>query len=232
MTRSRTGTLRRAQVATNFPAAAVQSVMAQHEQDLALVRLVVAGDRRAFDRLFELVFARLYRFVLLRVGRDADVAQDLCQQVLERAVRRLASYRGEASLLTWLCTIARHEIADHWEREQRTQRRTVSYDHDESLRHVLESLQADPASSPEAAREQRDLRLLVQTVLDHLPLNYGDVLEWKYVDGLDATSIGQRLNLSATAAHSLLARARHAFRTEFEAIVGELAAGAALENPR
>ena len=111
-------------------------------------------------------------------------------------------------------------------------RRTVSYDHDERLRHVLESLQADPACGPEAAREQRDLRLLVQTVLDHMPSNYGDVLEWKYVDGLDAASIGRRLNLSASAAHSLVARARHAFRTEFDAIVGELAGGAALENLR
>lgn len=205
--------------------------MVQNEQDLALARRVVAGDRKAFDRLFELVFARLYRFVLLRVGRDVDSAQDLCQQVLERAVRRLAQYRGEASLFTWLCTIARHEIADHWEREARTNGRTLSYDHDETLRHALESLQADPASGPETAREQRDLRLLVQTVLDHLPNDYGDVLEWKYVDGLDATTIGQRLNVSASAAHSLVARARHAFRAEFEAILGELGAGASLENP-
>jgi RNA polymerase sigma-70 factor, ECF subfamily len=206
--------------------------MVQHDTDLALARRVVAGDRQAFDRLFDQVFARLYRFVLLRVGRDADAAQDICQSVMERAVTRLAQYRGEASLFTWFCTIARHEIADHWERLGRHRQQTVSYDQDEGLRHALESLQADPAAGPEAAREQRDLRLLVQTVLDHLPTDYGDALEWKYVDGLDAATIGRRLDLSPVAAHSLVARARRAFRAEFEAILGELAAGTSLENPR
>lgn len=206
--------------------------MAEHELDLQLARRVVGGDRAAFDRLFELVFARLYRFVLLRIGRDADAAQDLCQQVMERAVRGLDKYRGEASLFTWLCTIARRELADYWERHARGRGRTLSYDQDDTLRHVLESLEADPRLGPESQSEQRDLRLLIQTVLDHLPPNYGNVLEWKYIDGLDAATIGERLQLSPTAAHSLVARARNAFRSELAAIADEFRAGATLERPQ
>ena len=53
--------------------------MVDHELDLQLARRVVAGDSAAFDRLFDLAFSRLYRFVLLRVGRDPDAAQDLGQ---------------------------------------------------------------------------------------------------------------------------------------------------------
>lgn len=206
--------------------------MADHELDLQLARRVVAGDSAAFDLFFGRVFSRLYRFVLLRVGRDADTAQDLCQQVMERALRRLDQYRGEASLFTWLCTIARHELADHWERAARSSSRTMSYDQDDSLRYVLESLEADPRLRPEAQQEQSDLRLLIQTVLDHLPPNYGNVLEWKYVDGLDAASIGERLSVSPAAAHSLLARARSAFRSEFEAIMHEVDARAVTETSR
>ncbi len=206
--------------------------MADHELDLQLARRVVAGDSAAFDRLFDLVFARLYRFVLLRIGGDADAAQDLCQQVMERAVRHLHQYRGEASLFTWLCTIARRELADFWDRDTRARRRTRSYDQDDALRHVLESLEGDPRLQPEAQTEQRELRLLIQTVLDHLPPNYGNILEWKYVDGLDAASIGERLQVSATAAHSLLARARSAFRSEFDAILREVDAGIAMEKHR
>ncbi len=206
--------------------------MVSHAQDFDLARRVVAGDREAFDRLFEAMFARLYRFVLLRLDRDADAAQDICQQVMERAVRRLDSYRGEASLLTWLCTIARRELADHWEREARTRRRTRSYDQDDALRQVLESLEGDPSLAPDAAQEQRDLKLMVQTVLDHLPKTYGDALEWKYVDGLDAATIAARLTLSSTAVHSLLARARSAFRNEFAAVVQELGPRANLESDR
>lgn len=196
--------------------------MAEHARDLQLARRVLAGDRDAFDGFFRQHFPRLYRFVLLRVERDADAAQDLCQQVLERAIRRLAAFRGEASLLTWLCQIARHEIADYWEHCARDRHRHLSYDQDDLLRHALESLEVEASAAPEALREQSDLHLLVQSVLDHLPGRYGDALEWKYVEGLAGEEIAARLGLTAEAAHSMLARARRAFRVEFQAVVQEL----------
>jgi RNA polymerase sigma-70 factor, ECF subfamily len=192
--------------------------MAMHDQDLALARRLMGGERDAFDTFFGQNFSRLYRFVLCRVEGDADAAQDLCQQVLERAMRKMGSYRGEASLFTWLCQIARHQLADHWEQANRDQQRHVSIDQDATVRHALESLEVTTDPSPDSEREQSELRLLIQSVLDHLPPSYGDALEWKYVEGMDADAIGQRLGISAMAAHSLLARARRAFRSEFEAI--------------
>jgi RNA polymerase sigma-70 factor, ECF subfamily len=196
--------------------------MVTHPQDLQQARRIASGDRAAFDAFFELTFPRLYRFVLLRAQRNEDATQDLCQQTLERAMRHMAAYRGEASLFTWVCQIARREIADYWERQGREVRRNVSYDQDVALRQVLESLEYDTTQSPERQGELRDLQLLVQSVLDHLPSPYGDVLEWKYVEGMDAEEIGKRLRLSSTAAHSLVARARRAFRSEYEALAQEL----------
>jgi RNA polymerase sigma-70 factor (ECF subfamily) len=196
--------------------------MATHPQDLQQARRIASGDRAAFDAFFELTFPRLYRFVLLRAQRNEDATQDLCQQTLERAMRHMSTYRGEASLFTWVCQIARREIADYWERQGQDARRNVSYDQDIALRQVLESLEYDATKSPEGQGELRDLQLLVQSVLDHLPSPYGDVLEWKYVEGMDAEEIGTRLRLSSTAAHSLVARARRAFRSEYEALAQEL----------
>ena len=192
--------------------------MAEHAQDLLLARRMLAGDRAAFDGFFAQYFPRLYRFVLLRIDHDDDAAQDLCQQVLDRAMRRLDAYRGEASLFTWLCQIARNELADPWERRARDRRRHVSYDQNEDLRAVLESLEADPLASPERVQQRTELALLIQTVLDHLPGRYGDVLEWKYVDGLEVNAIAERLATTPVAAESVLARARRAFRAEFEAL--------------
>ncbi|MEZ5499114.1 MAG: RNA polymerase sigma factor [Steroidobacteraceae bacterium] len=196
--------------------------MSAYPDDKALARRLANGERRAFEQFFADLFPRLYRFVLLRVEHDNETAQDICQQVLERTVRRIDSYRGEASLFTWVCQIARNELADHWERTSRERQRSSSYDQDEVLRHALESLEVDPLRAPEKVKEQSELRLLIQTVLDHLPANYGNALEWKYVEGLDAREIGSRLNLSDSAAHSLLARARRAFRVEFEALAQEI----------
>lgn len=197
--------------------------MVDHAEDRALARRLLAGDRRAFDGFFAEYFPRLYRFVLLRVGGDEDAAQDVCQQVFSRGFTHLESYRGEASLFTWLCQIARREIADQWAAWSRDRARQRSYDQDTYLRGVLESLEADPLGSPEAEQERSDLVRLIQAALDHLPARYGDVLEWKYVDGLEVTAIAERLSTTAIAAQSLLARARGAFRSAFAELASDTA---------
>lgn len=195
--------------------------MLNHPQDLQLARRIASGDRLAFDAFFQDIFPKLYRFVLLRTQHDEDATQDLCQKAMERAVRNISAYRGEASLFTWTCQIARHALADHWELQARVTQREVSYDQDDTLRSVLESLQIDTAANPETLGERGELQALVQLVLDHLPNPYGDVLEWKYLEGMDAAEIGARLKVTSTAAHSLLARARRAFRTEYAAMAQE-----------
>jgi RNA polymerase sigma-70 factor (ECF subfamily) len=61
---------------------------------------------------------------------------------------------------------------------------------------------------------------LVRSLLDRLPSRYGDVLEWKYVEGLSVDEIGAELGIGHTAAQSLLARARVAFREALETVFG------------
>jgi RNA polymerase sigma-70 factor (ECF subfamily) len=48
--------------------------------------------------------------------------------------------------------------------------------------------------------------------LDKLPPKYGDVLEWKYIEGYSVKEIALKMDLSPEAAQSLLARAKTAFR--------------------
>ena len=60
----------------------------------------------------------------------------------------------------------------------------------------------------------------MHAVLDRLPGRYGDALEWKYVEGRSVEEISERLGIGQTAAQSLLARARVAFREGVEAVFG------------
>ena len=80
--------------------------------DRSLAARAVRGDDQAFNELFEIYFPRLFRFALRRVA-DENVAEDIVQSTLIKAMRSLSSWRGEASLFTWLCTICRHEVHDH-----------------------------------------------------------------------------------------------------------------------
>jgi RNA polymerase sigma-70 factor, ECF subfamily len=180
-----------------------------------LVRRMLGGDEGAFDEFFADYFPRLFRFAVLRL-RDPDAAEDIVQTSLIAAVRHISSWRGEATLFTWLCTICRREISA-W--EKRTSRRvTVSIaDDDPGVRAALESIGA-AAEAPDAGLARADTGRIVQLVLDHLPPRYSRALEWKYLEELSVDDIARRLQCTPKAAESLLTRARDAFRDAFAAI--------------
>jgi RNA polymerase sigma-70 factor (ECF subfamily) len=187
--------------------------------DRALVGRMLAGQEPAFEEFFAAYFPALFRFAAARL-RDPIAAEEVVQATLCRALARLASYRGEAALFTWLCTFCRHEISAYLERRARG---PVAIDLVEDLpeiRSALESLAAGRPLDPEAALRHEEMSRLVQTTLDRLPRRYGDALEWKYIDGLSVAQIGDRLGLGPKAAESLLSRAREAFRDGFLTVVG------------
>jgi RNA polymerase sigma-70 factor (ECF subfamily) len=180
-----------------------------------LVRRMLRADDDAFDEFFADYFPRLFRFAVLRL-RDPDAAEDLVQNSLIAAVRNLGSWRGEATLFTWLCTICRREIAA-W--QKRTSRRVIVSiaDDDTSLRAALDSIGA-AADAPDAELARADTGRIVQLALDHLPPRYSRALEWKYLEELSVDDIADRLQCTPTAAESLLTRARDAFRDAFAAV--------------
>ncbi len=185
--------------------------------DTQLVARILAGDEGGFEEFFERFFPPLYRFALSRLDRDADTTEDVVQATLCRAIDKLHTYRGEAALLTWLCTLCRHEISDHWDRRRTRPRMSLVEDSPE-VRAALDSLAAADAERPDRALDRQDLSRLVQVTLDNLPGRYGDALEWKYLDGFSVKDIAGRLGVSPKAAESLLTRARAAFRDGFQAV--------------
>jgi RNA polymerase sigma-70 factor (ECF subfamily) len=60
----------------------------------------------------------LYKYAFLRV-RDANVAEDLVQETLVKAIDKLGSFRGEASIRTWLFAILRNEISNFFRVKKR-----------------------------------------------------------------------------------------------------------------
>jgi RNA polymerase sigma-70 factor (ECF subfamily) len=188
-----------------------------HPADRELVRALLRGHRRAFDSFFNDYFPRLYRFVLPRIEGDPAAAEDLCQHVLARAVRALASYRGEAALFTWICQIARNELSRYWERRKHEDAAVLHIEDDADVRAILESVAAPESEQPESQRLRSEIARIIHVALDHLPQHYADALELKYIDGLSVQEVAEHLAQTVTATQSVLARARSALRDMLEA---------------
>jgi RNA polymerase sigma-70 factor (ECF subfamily) len=190
---------------------------AQVVHDRELAAKVAAGDRRAFDAFFKEYFPRLYRFTLTRVDNNEELAEEIVQRTMCIVVRKMGTYRGEALLFTWLCQICRNETSAVFRQRKLEQCEDIPIEDHPAVQAALESVVSDDGR-PETARRREEIANFVRVTLEHLPANYAQALEMKYVQGCSVTEIASSLRLGDKAAESVLSRAREAFKERFRAI--------------
>ena len=183
----------------------------------ALVRRLLAGEEAAFRQFFDGHFSRLYRFALRRTEGDHDAAEEIAQNTLITAMRKLHTFRGEATLFTWLCAICRREVSAWRVVRGRHSALMLSEDAPE-IQNQLAALAAVAAQQPDEAFDRGETARLVQVALDLLPGSYSEVLEWKYIYGLTVAEISERMSTGPKAVESLLGRARRSFRQVFSVL--------------
>ena len=192
--------------------------MAVYFEDKRFVKQLLAGNEQAFERFFDENFARLYRFALTRLFDDSDAARDIAQITLTKAIRNLHTYKAEAALFTWLCAICRNETSDWLAKQARYREHIVLTEDLPEVKAAVDSLQMPEQMTPEQHYRRVELLRLIQVALDRLPPKYGDVLEWKYIEGHSTREISDRLKIGNEATQSLLARAKRAFADVYSSL--------------
>ena len=174
--------------------------------DIVLARAVASGDAISLRSFFDAYADLLFAFLRHRMdGSRADV-EDAWQETLAAAVRGIGSYRGESSLFTWMCGIARRKAADAARRAGR------------------QGFEADAPDAPsigenpfdEIVAERGDVKARVIEVLGGLPTDQRTALVERCVHRRNVPDIARRLGRSYKATESLLSRAREAFRAAWE----------------
>jgi len=133
--------------------------------DAELLAAHRAGDREAFGVLAERHFGRLWGGAMRTLGHPDDAA-DAVQESLLAAMRRAGTYRGEASVSTWLCRIVVNRCVDRL----REQRPTVQLSEDDRPH-------PDPAGGL-ATRLAVDEALLALPVAQRVAVVLVDVQGW------------------------------------------------------
>ena len=163
-------------------------------------------DELSLESLYEGYRDRLLRFVIVRVGGDAGVAEDIVQEAFAAALISLSGFRSKSTPYTWLCSIAQHKIVDHYRRQPLERRAT-----DISLDYLADG-ESDEATASciEKSLEHQETRDMIRRALQDLPATYSDVIRYKYFDGLSVNEIGSEIGRTPKAVEGLLARARRA----------------------
>jgi RNA polymerase sigma factor (sigma-70 family) len=95
-----------------FAAGAQWPVMSAGPTDEELLAAYAAGDARAFGALYERHERPVYRY-FLRQGASA-AADDLLQETWLAVIRHAGRFEPRARFTTWLYTVARSKMIDHW----------------------------------------------------------------------------------------------------------------------
>ena len=190
------------------------------DEERALLERMLSGDELAFDELIDGYVPGLFRFALQRLHGDEDLAQELVQAAVCKCVTRLASFRQESSLFTWLCACCLNEIRMHF---RRLGRRPIHVELDAAMADdamagaaMADATPLQRARGPEGTTISRERARLVHRALDELPPRYARALEWMYLERVPVAEIADRLEIGYKAAESLLTRARAAFRHAYD----------------
>ena len=115
--------------------------------DLELAARCRAGDADAFEELYRQHARRLFSLVVRMVG-SAEDAEDLVQEVFLQAHRKLAGFRGESTLGTWLYRLTMNHCLDHLRgRQAKMSRATESLDDEDAAEPMAPAPAVPPAIS-------------------------------------------------------------------------------------
>jgi RNA polymerase sigma-70 factor (ECF subfamily) len=171
------------------------------EAERRLAAAVAAGDRDAARALCEEYLPRLRAYVLRRSGLDDETALETAQETILAALRSVQVFRGESSLYTWLCAIARRKVADHY---RRAGRRPLSLDG--LIVAGLTLIDTEPL--PEEVTEREEMAATIHSALWRLPEDQREAVFRKYLDDRSVAEIAAELGRSEKAVESLLSRGR------------------------
>ena len=187
-------------------------------------KAALGGNVPAISRLAGEALEPLYRFCFYRVGRRRDLAEEVVQETLVRALSELAKYdpdRCGGDMFPWLTGLARNEIQRVLSRQRQSESLQALWQRmDDELRSLFARLETEPFSDAVLAREET--REMVNATMSQLPPNYREALEAKYVLGKSIRDIASMLSTTEKAVESQLSRARRAFRETFLALARNL----------
>src|SRR5881409_3712484 len=177
--------------------------------DAALVEALRREDPEAPELLVETYGDRVYRLALRITGSNED-AEEVAQDALWTAARKIHTFKGESAFGSWLYRIAANAAY------QKLRARKAKA-HEVALEDVLPALDGngqhfepmdDWSNRVDEQALQGELRRVLTTAVDALPHDYRTALVLHDIEGLSNPDIAEALGISLPAVKSRVHRSR------------------------
>ncbi len=187
-------------------------------RDAELVKRALARDEAAVRDIIRANNRRLYRLARGILRNDGE-AEDVVQETYVRAFTRLADFRGESSLSTWLSRIAMNEALGRLRRE-RPGVEISSLPQGTLEAQIIQFPLMSATDDPEKSMAQREIQHVVEGAIDDLPEPFRLVFITRVVEGMNVEETAEILDLKPETVKTRLHRARAMLRENVEKKIG------------
>ncbi|MDB4934704.1 MAG: polymerase sigma-54 factor RpoN [Labilithrix sp.] len=178
------------------------------ESDEALVARVLGGETAVFELLMRRHNRRVFRAARAILRNDTE-AEDAMQEAYVAAFTHLRDFAGRARFSTWLVRIAVHEALGRLRKSKRLtslddgESEGADYDQESSM---------STARSPEDAASDVEVRALLETAVDALPIAFRTVFVMRAVEEMTVGEVAEALEIPEETVRTRLHRARGLLR--------------------
>jgi RNA polymerase sigma-70 factor, ECF subfamily len=169
--------------------------------DPALLARITGGDEEALRQLYAAYRLRLWRYIWQQVGGEADLVEDVLQDVFLAIWHGAGAFRHQASVSTWIFRIA-HNIGANAGRS-RSHRLLGA-----PLVETPPPVTSASVGTYESPEEQVVERLALTEAIVRLPLKHRQVLELIFYQGFTCEEAGHILEVPTGTIKSRLSYAR------------------------
>jgi RNA polymerase sigma-70 factor (ECF subfamily) len=178
----------------------------QQEREAALIAAILAGEREKFHDLIRPYERQVYLTALSLVKNETE-AEDVAQEAILRAYRKLASFRGDAKFSTWLIAITLNEARTRLREEKRASFDSLD-NHDSEEGDYTPAALTDWREVPSEALERQEIRALMQQAVAELPETFRQVVILRDMEELSVNETAEALGISISLVKVRLHRAR------------------------
>ncbi|MBI2821541.1 MAG: sigma-70 family RNA polymerase sigma factor [Acidobacteria bacterium] len=181
----------------------------------AMVDALRRGDLRAFEVTFHNYKALVYN-LSYRILLDREDALDVSQEVFLTLFQKIASFRGDSSLKSWLFRITLNRSLNKrkwWNRRGRARTEPLTLLHMERMAGCREM-------QPDKSCLEHEVEDLLQHCLQRLPAAQRAVILLRDVEGCSYEEIACITGASIGTVKSRIARARAAIQHSLEGALG------------
>ena len=164
--------------------------------EASLFERVAAGDTIALRALLARYHVRVFKFIL-RLVRNAAVAEELTNEVFLEVWRNAANYQGASSAVTWILAIAHHRAVSSLRRNR-----------EDSWNQEAAAALPDTDDDPEVSAQKADKSAILMRCIDALSPAHRGIIDLVYYHELSISEVGEVLQIPVSTVKTRMFYAR------------------------